>query len=90
MESKEVNLPSKCRVTDVADDHPQNSCEEPYTLQVVQKLAACNKQLRSQFAAEMCAHILEHDNFVTDEAKFHIFGHVSWWNYVIWGSELPT
>jgi hypothetical protein len=40
----------------------------------------------------MCAQILEHDNFLsntvfTNEAKFHISGHVSWHNCVVWGTE---
>jgi hypothetical protein len=31
---REVDLPSKCRVTDVADDHSQNSSEEPVSTPV--------------------------------------------------------
>jgi hypothetical protein len=61
-------------------------------LQVIQKITASNKQLRSQFAAHTCAQISEHDNILsrivfTDEAKFRISGRVNRHNCVIWGSK---
>jgi hypothetical protein len=47
-----------------------------------------------QFAARMCAYILQHDNFLsrivfTDEAKFDISGRVNRHNCAIWVSEPP-
>jgi hypothetical protein len=83
-----VNCKLKCRVTDAADDCPQNSSEVPSskTIQITgSPETSRDKQLRSKFAAHMCAQILEHDNFLshivfTDEAKLHIsvsFGAVS-------------
>jgi hypothetical protein len=70
----------------------KSQCFKPYKLQVVQKVAAHDKQLRLQFVAHTYAQILEHDNFLShivfiDEAKFHISGRVSWLNYVIWARE---
>lgn len=43
---------------------------KPYKLQAVQKLAARDRQLRSQFAAR--AYELEHNTVFTNESKFHI------------------
>jgi hypothetical protein len=57
-------------------------CLEPSNLQVVHKLTARDKQLRLQFATQLCTQILERYNFLsrnvfTHEAKFHISEHVS-------------
>jgi hypothetical protein len=67
---------------------------KPHKSQVVQKLAAHGKQLRSQFVAHLCAHILEHCNSLshlvfTHEAEFHISELVSQHNYAILVSEPP-
>jgi hypothetical protein len=47
METKDVDLPSKCSDTRAANDCPHDSSEElavkPYKLQVVQTLTACDK-----------------------------------------------
>jgi hypothetical protein len=66
----------------------KNLCLQPYTLEVVQKLTVCNKQLRSQFAARVCAHILEHDNFFIDGQNFTYLD-MSVGGTVIWDIELP-
>jgi hypothetical protein len=57
-------------------------------LQAVQTLTAGDTQLKSQFAAHMCAQIVERDNLLhrfvfADESKLNISGH----NCFIWGSE---
>jgi hypothetical protein len=54
-----------------------------------------NKQLRSQFAAHTCKHILEQDNFFrhiffTYKQKFYISGRVNYCNFFIFVSERPT
>lgn len=59
MESEEVSLRSKCRVTGAENNCPQNSFEESRCksihIQVIQKLAGHGKQIRSQFPLHICA-----------------------------------
>jgi hypothetical protein len=67
-------------------------CLKLYKLQVVQRLTACDKQLRLQFLTHIYTQILEHNNLIhntvfINEATFHISGHVSWHSCVVWGTE---
>jgi hypothetical protein len=80
MGPEEVDLPSKCRVTDAASNFhrilQKNQRLKPYKLKAIQKLTACDKQVR----------FLSHIVF-SDDAKCHVSGHVSWHNCVIWVGE---
>lgn len=70
-ESKEINFPSKCKVTDTADDCLQNSLEEPMS-----------KPTQIWDRYNFLSHIV-----FTNEAKFKIAVHVSWHDCISWGSE---